>query len=120
MARPRSGKLSERIWIQVRTVATSTDIGAPTETWALHHRTRAEVITTPGTERYQEAREMNVARRTFRIRYNPTTAPLVAAGGSGEYRVLYPSTSAAPWDVEDALNEEGMRRSILVTCVRRY
>ena len=116
----RSGQLTEQVWIQRRTVATSTDIGAPEESWALYHRTRAEVVTDPGRERYTEAQELNIARRTFRIRYNPTTLPLVAAGGAGEYRLLYPSTSAAPWDIDDALNERGMRRTILVTCRRVF
>lgn len=120
MARPGAGRLSEQVWLQKRTVTTSTDIGAPEESWAFYHRTRAQVVTRPGRELFTEQRENNVARRTFRIRYNPTTAPLIVAGGSGEYRLVYPSTTAAPWDIEDALDEDGLRRSILVTCRRVF
>lgn len=119
----RSGALSERIWIEVRTVTTSTSstsIGAPVENWSTYHMTRAEVITDPGTEQFTEARETNVAKRTFRIRYNPTTSPLVDAGGTGEYRVRFPSSTSPPWDIDDALPEGGRKVDILVTCSRRF
>lgn len=119
----QAGKLSERIWLEVRAVTTSTSstsIGAPVETWSTYHMTRAEVLTRPGREQFVEARETNMARRTFRIRYNPTTSPLVAAGGTGEYRVRFPESTSPPWDLEDALAEDGRKRTILLTCTRRY
>jgi len=119
----RAGLLSERIWIQQRTVATSTSstgIGVPVESWSTYHQTRAEVITKPGTEQFVEARETNLARRTFRIRYNPTTSPLTVAGGTGEYRLHFPSSDSSPWDLDDALPEGGRKVSILLTCSRRF
>lgn len=118
----RAGSLSERIWIEVRSVTTSTSstsIGAPLENWSTYHMTRAEVITRPGREQFTEARETNLARRSFRIRYNPTTSPLLEAGGTGEYRVRFPSSTSAPWDLEDALAEDGRKVNILLTCTRR-
>lgn len=115
----RSGSLSERIWIEKRTVTTSTDLGAPTENWSTYHMTRAEVITRPGREQFTEARETQLARRSFRIRYNPTTSPLVDAGQAGEYRVRFPSSTSDPWDLEDALAEDGRKVNILLTCTRR-
>lgn len=119
----RAGSLSERIWIEVRAVTTSTSstsIGAPVEAWSTYHQTRAEVITKPGREQFVEARETNLARRTFRIRYNPTTSPLTAAGGTGEYRVRFPDSTSPPWDLDDALAEEGRKVNILLTCSRRF
>jgi len=115
----RAGSLSERLWIEVRTVTTSTDIGAPTESWSTFHQTRAEVMPKAGVERFSEAREQATARRSFRIRYNPTTSPLTEATGAGTYRVRFPSSTSPAWDLEDAYPEMGRKRSIVLTCVRR-
>lgn len=118
----RAGLLRRRLWIEQRQVTTSTSstsIGAPEETWSTYHQTRAQVVTSPGTERFTEARELAEQRRTFRIRYNPTTSPLVEAGGAGEYRLRFPSSTSDPWDLEDALDENGLQENILLTCVRR-
>lgn len=117
----RAGAISERLWIERRTVSASTEgTGAPVETWAAYHQTRADVQTPRGRERFVEQRETNVARRVFVIRYNPTTRPLVEAGGSGEYRVRFPSSDSEPWDLEDAVDVEGRRVDIELSCRRVF
>lgn len=103
------GSLSEQIWVQERTVANST-LGAPVETWVLHMRAYAQVMSKPGQERYREERELNVTSRDLRIRFNSKADELTQAGGSGKFRVLYPSTSAEPWDLQDAVRVDGRRR----------
>lgn len=113
----RVGRLSERITIQSRTVANST-LGAPVDTWTEYHRCYAEIVARPGRERYREQRDLSITEQELRVRFDSVTAPLADATGPGEYRVLWPSTSGVPWDLEGAVREDGRRRWLLLRLTR--
>jgi len=113
------GRLSELVTIQVRTVANST-LGAPVDTWARHTRAYAEFVVNPGSERFREERELNATERELRVRFNSQTNELTEAGGSGKFRVLWPSTSSEPWDLEDAVREDGRRRWVRLRMSRTF
>lgn len=113
------GRLSELITIQVRTVANST-LGAPVDSWVRHARAYAEFIVNPGDERFREDRELNVTERQLRVRFNALTNQLTEAGGAGRFRVLWPSTDSEPWDLEDAVREDGRRRWVRLRMSRVF
>ncbi len=50
-----------------------------------------------------------------RVRYGAKSSAL----NKGDYRILYPSTTSEPWDIETITDVDGRRRVIEIGAVQR-
>jgi len=106
--------MRQRVTIQAATASTSA-YGDVTRTWSSTGigTLWAQVETEGGTETYTSGAERTEERAIFRIRYRSDLT-------EKDHRLLYPASSTSSvWDIESAINVNGLDRITELRAVKR-